>query len=103
VVKYCAHEAPCQAGAQGETGRDRPVAVAFPPVRACASCRRRREFGADDTGRQREASVLKKQTGSNANAAPHYSVRDQFGCSTLSITWITPFDCMTSAIVMRPA
>jgi hypothetical protein len=28
---------------------------------------------------------------------------DQFGCSTVSMTWMTPFDCITSAMVMRAA
>jgi hypothetical protein len=30
-------------------------------------------------------------------------VCDQFGCSTVSMTWMTPFDCITSAMVIRAA
>src|SRR5690242_21703761 len=59
-----------KSAARGETGRDRPVAVALPPVRACASCRRRREFGADDAGTQREALSLKANGEQRERSSP---------------------------------
>jgi len=46
-----------------------------------------------------EATQLDDQAGFEAKSCRGSLPRYAFGSITVSITWITPFDCLTSAIV----